>query len=90
MTFWRKKQNKIIGKVDVLHGLEQRCTYFEKHIQEHELFRPEYEVSKIINSILTTKNTITKPDVIAIVQLLDGIDKVDHYDGSGWYDYQIS
>ena len=94
MNFWSKKEKETDNrstetKTDVLHGLHLRSAYFEKNIQNHELFRPEFEVSKNINSILDGKDVITKSDVDQILNLLNGVDKVEQYDGSGWYDYQV-
>lgn len=94
MNFWSKKgkatgNQQTVTKTDVLHGLNLRSAYFDRNIPNHELFRPEFEVSKKINSILEIKDTLTKSDVDEILNLLNDIDKGEHYDGSGWYDYQI-
>jgi hypothetical protein len=89
MNTGRKNQDKEVSKTDALHGLHLLSTYFERHMQNQELFRPEYEVSKTINSILKEKDALAKTDVVEILNLLNDIDKVEHYDGSGWHDYQI-
>jgi hypothetical protein len=93
MKFWNKKETnenkQKATKTDVLHGLHLRSLYFENNIQNHELFRPEFEISKKINLILDRKDALTKSDVGDILHLINGFDKVEHYDGSGWYDYQI-
>lgn len=94
MNFWRKKEKKIEtdqtrGKADVLNGLSQRSLYFKENIKEHAFFIPEYEVSKTINLILEGKEVLTEREVTEILTLLNDIKKVEHYDGSGWYDYQV-
>jgi hypothetical protein len=94
MKFWRKKETKPIAtqslkKSEVLNGLRSVSAYFERNIQNHEIFRPEFEVSRTINNILETKDPLTKSDVTEILNLCNGIEKVEHYDGSGWLDYRI-
>jgi len=94
MKFGKKKEKatekqQIVKKTDVLHRLHLRSAYFERNIKNHEIFRPEFDVSRKINSILERKDALTKSDVDEILNLLNDIDEVEHYDGSGWYDYQI-
>jgi hypothetical protein len=94
MKFWSKKEKatenqQTATKTDVLHGLHLRSAYFENNIQNHELFRPEFEITKKINLILEGEDALTKSDVADILNLLNDVDKVEHYAGSGWYDYQI-
>ena len=94
MNFWKKKEKKneniqAASKADVLTGLQLCCTYFDRNSQDYALFQPEYEVSKAINSILEQREIFTKSDVIEVLNFLNDIDKVEHYDGSGWFDYQL-
>lgn len=89
---FRKKGNEniqIVNKADVLTGLQICCVYFERNSKKDALFQPEYEVSKTINSILEQRKMLTESDVIDVVNLFNDIDKVEHYDGSGWLDYQM-
>lgn len=76
-------------KSEVLKGLKSRCLYFERNIQNSILFKPEFETSKDVNSILQKREMLHKADVIEIMELLSSLDEVEHYDGSGWWDYQI-
>lgn len=80
---------QIINKAEVLKSLQMCCAHFERNSKSFALFQPEYEVSKAINSILEQREILTKSDVIEILNLFNDIDKVEHYDGSAWYDYQI-
>lgn len=95
MRLWRIKKNKAkaleqtVSKADVLTGLNLCCTYFERNIQNNSTFEPEFKTSKIINSILETKQILTDSDVSDIVRLMNDIKKVEHYDGSGWLDYKM-
>lgn len=94
MNFWKRKDksnesDQTKSKSNVLNGLNQRSAYFERCIKEDALFIPEYEVSKTINLILNEKEILTERKVTEILTLLNDIEKVEHYDGSGWYDYQI-
>lgn len=78
-----------ISKEEVLRGLQQAAAYFERNIQTCILFKPEYEVSIAINSILEEKETLTEMKVLEVLRLLNEIDGTEHFDGSGWFDYQI-
>jgi hypothetical protein len=94
MKFWRKKEKKQVAaqppeKSEVLNGLQSVRAYFERNIQNHEIFRPEFEVSQTINEILETKDPLIRSDVTEILRLFNAINKVEHYDGSGWLDYRI-
>ena len=95
MRLWRNKKNKAEAleqtatKADVLTGLNLCCTYFGRNIQNNSTFEPEFKTSKIINSILETKQVLTDNDVNDIVRLMNDIKKVEHYDGSGWLDYKM-
>ena len=95
MRFWKAKKNKAKAlevtdsQADVLSGLNLCCTYFERNIQSNSTFEPEFKTSKIINSILETKQILTDSDVSDIVKLINDIKKVKHYDGSGWADYKM-
>jgi hypothetical protein len=85
----KNDNNSIVNKADTLAGMQLVCAYFGQHSQKDPLFQPEYEVSKAINSIIEQRVILTKLDVIEVLNLLNDIDKVEHYNGSGWYDYQI-
>jgi hypothetical protein len=95
MRIWRNKKNKTealgeaVNKGDVLTGLNLCCTYFERNIQNNSTFEPEFKTSKIINSILETRQILTDTDVADIVKLMKDIKEVEHYDGSGWVDYKM-
>lgn len=75
-----------VSKADVLNGLKLRCAYFENCIHDNALFEPEFKTSKTINSILETKQPLTETDVTEIIKQIKDIDKIEHYDGSGWID----
>ena len=94
MKFWRNNEKKAdanpaLTKIDALNNLQLCVDYFERHIETNILFRAEFEVSKAVHSILTDKKILTGDDVVNILVLVNDIDKIEHYDGSGWYDYQI-
>lgn len=96
MRLWSNKKNSIqapeqqpVNKAEVLTGLNLCCTYFERNIQSNSTFEPEFKASKIINSILETKQILTDTDVSDIAKLIKDIKKIEHYDGSGWLDYKM-
>jgi hypothetical protein len=83
MRFWRNNKEKrqaltqqIVNKADVLTELKLCCAYFERNIQNNPTFEPEFKASKIINSILETKQVLTETDVTSIVKLMKDIDKM--------------
>ncbi len=74
---------------EVLNNLKTISIYFEKHIQSHEIFRFEFETSQKINKVLEENENLKKTDVIEVLSIFNAIEKVEHYDGSGWINYQI-
>lgn len=76
-------------KRDVLEGLENRCKYFRSYSESNYLFKPEYETAKAVNSILSGNEILSDIEIHRVIDLINGINKIEHYDGSGWFDYLI-
>lgn len=96
MKFWKNKKKKvnpltqqIKDKAEALASLNLCCVYFERNIQNSILFEPELETSEAINAILALKETLTSDDITDIVKRMKNIDNIEHYDGSGWFDYKL-
>jgi hypothetical protein len=69
--------------------LKSRNKYFERHVIEQPLFLPEYEVSKEILEIIDTVDKTDEGKLVDIVDSYNKITSIDHYNGSGWFDFQI-
>jgi len=69
--------------------LKSRNKYFEIHIGEQPLFLPEYEISKEILEVIEAADKPQENKLADIVGIYNRITQVDHYDGSGWFDFQI-
>jgi hypothetical protein len=63
--------------------------YFERQAETQSLFYPEYKASKEINEILELKEKLTEQELERIVEILEELDKTEHYNGSGWLDYKL-
>jgi hypothetical protein len=62
---------------------------FGKNADEFPLFKPEYLTTKRINNIIESANTLSRELVNEMLQLINDLNSVEHYDGSGWLDYKI-
>jgi hypothetical protein len=82
--FDRDKERK-----ERLVGLQACCRYFQRCISDNKFFEPEFEVSKRVNSILETSPELTRSDVAEVLDLVNSLLTQEHYDGSGWHDYEI-
>jgi len=81
------KGNTIENRIQYLNS---RCEYFEKLSTEKLLFLPEYETCKAILSIIKDIDKTQEEKLFDIVALNNGITKVDHYNRSGWLDFQMA
>lgn len=70
-------------------GLQACCRYFQKCFSDNKFFEPEFEVSKKVNSVLETSLELKQSDVTEILKLVNSLLTQEHYDGSGWHDYEI-
>lgn len=73
----------------VLYHLKLRNKYFERHAGEQPLFLPEYEISKEILEVIAARDKTHEDKLVDIVNIYNRITQVDHYDGTGWFDFQI-
>jgi hypothetical protein len=80
---------KPANKNEVLLGLKLCCDYFERNIQNDPTFEPEFKSSKIINSLLENNYPLTETHLQEIISIINNIDKIEHYNGSGWLDYKL-
>ena len=94
MKTWRTKGKKSElqkkdEKRDVLEGLENRCKYFRSYSENNYLFKPEYETAKAVNSILSDSEILSDIEIHRVINLINSINNIEHFDGSGWFDYLI-
>lgn len=67
--------------------LALRLRYFAN--QEHALFKSEYEICRQVSDFLNNTPELKESDLPTIVDICNQMAGVEHYDGSGWYDFQI-
>ena len=63
--------------------------YFKQHSVNDSSFIPEYEASRKINQIALKEN-LTSEELEQIVKIFNQTNKLDHYNGSGWYDLKTA
>lgn len=63
--------------------------YFQHNLHNEKLFTPEYDCAKAINTVVTQTDTLTQPQAEKIVQLINATKSQMHYDGSGWFDFEL-
>ena len=72
-----------------LQGLLAVCPYFERHAKTHPLFVPEHKAVVQINSLIQTKLEFGYSDAAETIRIIDAVENMEHYDGTGWFDYKI-
>src|SRR5689334_23269189 len=76
-------------KENTLNEMISICNYFEKNSGKQPLFKPELEAVKKINELLTNALEITKQLAFEVITLYNDVNTLEHYNGSGWYDYKL-
>jgi hypothetical protein len=65
------------------------CNKFEQSSMGNAAFYPEYVTSKKINEMVESIPNFSKSDAEKVVDILNKMYQVEHYDGSMWLDYRI-
>jgi hypothetical protein len=68
--------------------MKMMCEYFKKHSLENDLYIPEYEAAKEINSIIENESN-TETGIAKIKSVLERVEKLEHMDNVQWYDYKL-
>lgn len=93
MKFWKKNKSGAEGtqlnEAAALDNLRAGCDYFKRNLETHVLFKVEYAVVVKVVSILEQKDSLAVSDVSYILNMLNEFDDTEHYNGSGWFDFQI-
>jgi hypothetical protein len=76
------------SKTEVLEGFEQISRYFDSFSNHNPYFMPEFEASTKVISIIQ-RNEVGKTALDEIVKVFNQVTEQQHYNGSGWYDFQI-
>lgn len=63
--------------------------YFQQQSSDNDLFLPEYLCAKAIREKLDSLRFIPHKDAEDILAIFNKANSEDHYDGSGWSDYQL-
>ena len=74
----------MIKPIDEIKGyLAGVVKYFKANIENNDLFEPEYKIgSKILRQI---EKAVSIDEIISTA---NSINETQHYNGSGWYDFQ--
>lgn len=73
----------------VFNYLKMIESYFRNNSDLFPLFIPEYEICSDINNLISSRNILTESDFEEIVSIYNRIVDVEHYNGTGWMDYQL-
>lgn len=75
---------------EVVNKINELEKYFLRLYTEGQiLFLPEYNASIEINKIIQKGNKETLANAEEIIKIYNSVNEIDHYNGSGWMDYQI-
>ena len=74
---------------DRVSYLKSRNEYFHYHASKQPLFLPEFEISKEILEVIEAVDKTHEERFMDIADIYNKITHVDHYDGSGWFDFQL-
>jgi hypothetical protein len=62
---------------------------FGKNADEFPLFRPEFLATQKINNIIENANILSRELASEMLQIINDLNSVEHYDGSGWLDFKM-
>ena len=72
-----------------IERMEMMSKSFPANSEKYPEFLPEFEAAQSINHILQQSTILTTDNYNEILKILNNIDLLKHYDGSGWYDYKL-
>jgi hypothetical protein len=79
----------MIDRQQVLKEMKSIESYFLRNIATHELFQPEFECARTVNNLLEQNPNLTVTVAEEILSIYNKTNAAQHYDGSGWFDYQL-
>ena len=85
----RKETTESLSMEPRISYLKSRSEYFKFHASKQPLFLPEHIVSKEILEVIEAADKTHEEKLGEIINTYNKITKVEHYDGSGWFDFQI-
>jgi len=74
-------------KVGSIEYAESFIGYFEWHSEHEALFIPEATVANEVVALMWTQ-PLTREAMEAVWRLMVDIDRIAHYDGTGWYGFR--
>ncbi|PYN84020.1 MAG: hypothetical protein DMD87_29315 [Candidatus Rokuibacteriota bacterium] len=80
-------QGQEMGEVGSLEYAESFVEYFEGHSEHEALFIPEATVANEVVALMWTQ-PLTREAMEAVWRLMVDIDRIAHYDGTGWYGFR--
>ena len=69
--------------------MQMMCRVFEANSRTREEYLPEFKASKAINELIEKVAKPSTGDFLAILNILNDLDNVQHKNGSQWFDYKI-
>src|SRR5690348_17200496 len=63
--------------------------YFQKNTEKFPQFQPEFLAAHTINNIIEKIETLSRDHAHEILEILNDVNNLDHYDGAGWLDYKM-
>src|SRR6185436_13823024 len=79
----------MINKGDIFNRMISISNYFEKNAANNISFQPEAKASKTINKLIETLQELRKDDIQRMVDIINNVENIQHYNGSGWMDYKM-
>ncbi len=74
---------------DIINNIDSVVKYFAECSKNNDSFIPEYENSNKILKILRNTTNITKHELTSIIEILNNMSMINHYNGSGWHEFTI-
>lgn len=74
---------------EVLKRMKRIEDYFQRNSLDNVLFQPEFLCAKTIRERIETIGHLTTQDAEDLLKIYNETNAGQHYDGSGWFDYQL-
>jgi hypothetical protein len=74
---------------EILKRMKKIGGCFQQHSLDNDLFQPEFLCAKTIREKVETLGHLTTRDAEDILKIINKTNTGQHYNGSGWSDYQL-
>lgn len=76
-------------KGETFDRMRSLTAYFKRNAESNPAFRPEFEISELVNSKIKGMEWLTGSKVEEMISEINGAEDNDHHNGAGWLDYQL-